>query len=733
MEGHNPNATMLPAASSAPIVAMQGGGYDSSVSLLPQASSGSITPMQGGGHDSMATLLPPVNGADSPIVPMKGGAGNSDHEGPPEGPPEGTPEGSPETIAAESFIDAAVKAATDLFTEASRPEEAAASAAADAAAKAAEAAAAEKAAAAPVKLNVAAPDIQIEDVLGYMNQLKDSMIGAVEPFTVTITANSDPQPSTLTNKTNKDLHTTTQGLFASKNIENVAIDNPYTFDKRRVADPNPNAVPPGTLAIATIPSDTKYTLVVTGDSVEVTYVMGTLGEKPPVAPGGPKAASAAPAAASAAGGPKAATPEDSASLLVEEAVNVATTILKEATGSEATGSGAPESGATSPIQQKHYNPEQFEHQAPGLGCGRHALNNLFHAEYFIKEGEYAITDDTIAKVPPLPIPLNTLCKYLKPKYPDILDVCQESENYDINILVAGLDWIGHRTNTDKWVRSTFTLNPPDVPTTLLGYIINYGASHWVALRKLPTADTAGNQYEYTNSTAYTIDSGRKIPTRRLYKTVDEYVAEYGSQIYNVIEVSTYTGYINPLTRLTSINNNPKQKDDMIRANQIEVVKSAIATLYYAQYQDERLTNAIGSGVPKSGKSKPNGSKYTYPTDTSISEYVYHNLLMNLGDAAEGRKLIDILDNNASRVVPILANNIPDILKLTRAAIYLIIFIKSRLDPPLDLDAEEKKAAAVVTTGGGNRRRKTLRLQARQKPGRRALSHKQVHHKENENA
>lgn len=50
-----------------------------------------------------------------------------------------------------------------------------------------------------------------------------------------------------------------------------------------------------------------------------------------------------------------------------------------------------------------------------------------------------------------------------------------------------------------------------------------------------------------------------------------------------------------------------------------------------------------------------------------------------------------------------------------------------------LDAALSKEKPTTATAGGNRRRKTLRLQARQKPGRRALSHKQVHHKQNENA
>ena len=69
MEGHNPSASLLPAASG-PIVAMQGGGYDPTASLLP-ASAGAIQPMQGGAHGSTNTMLPAAEGR---IEPMKGGA-----------------------------------------------------------------------------------------------------------------------------------------------------------------------------------------------------------------------------------------------------------------------------------------------------------------------------------------------------------------------------------------------------------------------------------------------------------------------------------------------------------------------------------------------------------------------------------------------------------------------------------------------------------------------------------
>ena len=43
---------------------------------------------------------------------------------------------------------------------------------------------------------------------------------------------------------------------------------------------------------------------------------------------------------------------------------------------------------------------------------------------------------------------------------------------------------------------------------------------------------------------------------------------------------------------------------------------------------DAIKDKVMEEVTKSGKSKPNGSKYTYPVDTSISEYIYQNLLMN---------------------------------------------------------------------------------------------------------
>jgi len=478
-----------------------------------------------------------------------------------------------------------------------------------------------------------------------------------------------------------------------------------------------------TLDLSTFVMNGGYTIREEGTDYVIQYLIGA-----------PEGATAAPEET-------APTPEGTA-----EALEAAKPVVEPSPeAAKPAGAAPPIAGAT---QQTRYLPEFFEHQAPGNGCGRHALNNLFHNEYFIRESStYVINDKTLNSYPILPVPLNTLCTYLLTKYADLLDGCQADENYDINILVAGLDWIGHPTNTNRWVRSSYTLIQPENTDNLLGYIINYGAYHWVALRKLIAPDEKGHSYEYTNSSSYTTTaSGERIPTRRLYKTVDAYIAEYGSQIYNVIEVSKYRGTINPLTRLNDINKNDAVKKSAIDGKKLEVMKARIAKLYYDFYQSNeefgpRLATEIGrTDVLKSVKTKQNGSPNYYSSNTSISDYIYNNLLMNFPSDTEGQKLLEILTDRASQVIPILAGNITDILRLRREASFLTIFIKQHLTPRLELDEDEKKLLAdgiyvpsVASGVLGGSRRKTLRLQARQKPGRRALSHKQVHHKENENA
>jgi hypothetical protein len=363
-------------------------------------------------------------------------------------------------------------------------------------------------------------------------------------------------------------------------------------------------------------------------------------------------------------------------------------------------------------QQIEYKPTFFEEQTPGLlGCGRHALNNLFHNTYFIKDGSYEINDSNIGATLPTPIPLNTLCKYLysKEKYRAILDTCSESEYYDIQILIAGLGIVGHAT-TEIWNTATRTITNTERLKNPIGYIINYGKYHWVALRKRPMP-YEGKSFEYIDSMS---------STKEYYGTLDEYLNAYKNKkrIVNILGVDAFTAFINPLTTLDNMITNPTTVDDIKNGKSLETKKEELDAAFIPYVADDRLKAPIGvDTVERPGGSAKNGY---YPKNTPLSEYIYDNLLFTITSPEEGDTLLNYLRTKSDNLIPILANNKAAILAITpRSTAEFIAFIIAEL--------------GKLGLAGGSRRRKTLRLQARQKPGRRALTHKQVHHKEDENA
>ena len=205
MEGHNPNASMLPATTSSPIVAMQGGGYDPTMSLIP-ASSGVITPMQGG---NQTTLLPVV--PLTPIEGMKGGAPSNEDglflssssfssSAPTEADIVAAAEAeaarvvsvtrqAEEEAAKRVIIEAAEAEAGRVVTEAIKAAVSASSASSPSAAPSS------APVVAPVPAVPAAPVVapslpKLVKLLSYLDQIKDSSVGAVAPFTVTVSASS---------------------------------------------------------------------------------------------------------------------------------------------------------------------------------------------------------------------------------------------------------------------------------------------------------------------------------------------------------------------------------------------------------------------------------------------------------------------------------------------------------------------------------------------------------------
>ena len=150
---------------------------------------------------------------------------------------------------------------------------------------------------------------------------------------------------------------------------------------------------------------------------------------------------------------------------------------------------------------------------------------------------------------------------------------------------------------------------------------------------------------------------------------------------------------------------------------LERKKEELDTAFVPYVDDDRLKTPIDvDTVERRPGSIP---KVYYPKNTPISEYIYDNLLFTITTPEEGDTLLNYLNTKSDNLIPILADSKAILAITPRSTTEFLTFIIQEL--------------GKIGLAGGSRRRKTLRLQARQKPGRRALSHKQVHHKEDENA
>jgi protein tyrosine phosphatase len=156
-----------------------------------------------------------------------------------------------------------------------------------------------------------------------------------------------------------------------------------------------------------------------------------------------------------------------------------------------------------PLTDLLRTPNFFEAQQ-SAGCGRHALNNLLGGQYFIK-GKTPYTEYTkeeivkvgkeLSNVQGKQFELMRFCYYLKTLLiinltGNMENYCQESENYDTNVLELALQVCGFNTENKS---GSFNEEETD-KTNLLGYIINYNGGHWVALQY------NGTKYILINST-----------------------------------------------------------------------------------------------------------------------------------------------------------------------------------------------------------------------------------------
>jgi len=212
------------------------------------------------------------------------------------------------------------------------------------------------------------------------------------------------------------------------------------------------------------------------------------------------------------------------------------------------------------IQSSIYYSNFFQAQVTGQGCGRFALNNLFHCEKFTftfsKTPTYEKTitleeanDVYIGFNKSKQINLAAVCElnsliFLRDTQTtlDPTLICKANEDFPVHVIMTALNITGH--SIESYTEDDVKADIPNSTTkaNLLGYIINYGKDHYVALRKLPNGPYKG-KYRYYDSLGGTHNF-------KTYSTTAEYVKEARAndkKLINILEVSTVVpeGYIRP--------------------------------------------------------------------------------------------------------------------------------------------------------------------------------------------
>lgn len=269
------------------------------------------------------------------------------------------------------------------------------------------------------------------------------------------------------------------------------------------------------------------------------------------------------------------------------------------------------------IQASLYYPKFFQPQTTALGCGRFALNNLFHNERFVFNPSKGFQSTTDSGLTPVEFSNRYSQEFSKMATRDQINLsevchivsrfllmsglftadnsCRDDEYFSMDVLQSALQIIGHETNEvqildnttkkpidmatfkdytthDLYVRddatNTYTLSS-DNPT-LLGYIINYGKSHYVALRKLP----GENAFEY-------VDSIENNTNSRVLTTLDflKYVKTMDKRIVSIRQVLNITKSINPFETLRAYYDKEKAED-----TEQDKLKRQIIKLFATNYQ-----------------------------------------------------------------------------------------------------------------------------------------------------
>jgi len=271
--------------------------------------------------------------------------------------------------------------------------------------------------------------------------------------------------------------------------------------------------------------------------------------------------------------------------------------------------------------------DYFERQY-SLGCGRHALNNLFGVQYFTNSRSRAdtITDQNITtfnagKEPKLS--LYALCTYINTGIAadKAQHYCLDIENYDVNVLVKALTILGYNVlnHVDK---KPITVNPKTV-----GFIGNDDGHHWVAFRRIQ-ADKDKDKYIYIDSN----DSRTRSMTMTM--TLDQILkSNYNKHLIEVIwDSGEYSLELLP----------SDYKSDIINGNRFQDLKDTFFILISEKLQ-----------IPKSSLSDHPIKSIIYGA-TSFDQL--HQIVIKFNDTIYANTFINCIKKNNSSIKEIIKKN-----------------------------------------------------------------------------
>jgi len=378
------------------------------------------------------------------------------------------------------------------------------------------------------------------------------------------------------------------------------------------------------------------------------------------------------------------------------------------------------------IQSCMYYPAFFQPQTTALGCGRFALNNLFHNERFNFKpnvGFQSSTDigltreDFSAKYTQIlsamftaeQINLSEVChivsRFLLMNGLYTTDnSCRDDEYFSMDVIQSALQIVGHEpaevfignkakegvdmanfnaytAEHDMYVRDDATNSvtlSSDTPN-LLGYIINYGKSHYVALRKIPNTTT----FEYLDSMA----SGSNKKDIKTTKEFLIYVTTLGKKIVSIRQVLNITKFINPFESMKVLYEKATKDDD-----EQGKLKRTIIKLFADNYQGfirnyPQYTNDIVNFLT---------SFENYELEATLLQSLLENP--------------DLIDKNTQKLIKYMDDNKDKIQKVkTEKARYLR---EQHLNGSSSIKVgtlpQAKDIIAVLNKTEGGKRRRTLR-------------------------